>query len=31
MSSGGFYIPGYFYKMVETVNIALLSTLFGFL
>ncbi len=26
----GFYIPGYFYKMVETLNIALLSTLIGF-
>lgn len=26
----GFYVPGYFYLMVETLNIALLSTLIGF-
>lgn len=25
-----FYIPGYFYKMLETVNIALFSTMVGF-
>ncbi|MCB8838898.1 phosphonate ABC transporter, permease protein PhnE [Aurantimonas sp. VKM B-3413] len=26
----GFYIPEYFYKMVETLNIALVSTIIGF-
>lgn len=26
-----FYIPGYFYKMLETLNIAVLSTLIGFI
>jgi phosphonate transport system permease protein len=26
----GFYVPQYFYKMVETLNIALVSTLIGF-
>jgi phosphonate transport system permease protein len=28
---GGFYIPGYFYKMLETLNIAIVSTVLGFL
>ena len=28
--AGGFYIPEYFYKMLETLNIALISTLIGF-
>jgi phosphonate transport system permease protein len=27
---GSFYIPEYFYKMLETLNIALISTLIGF-
>jgi phosphonate transport system permease protein len=28
--SEGFYVPEYFYKMLETINIALVSTLIGF-
>ncbi len=28
---GGFYVPEYFYKMLETLNIAILSTLVGFI
>ena len=28
--TGSFYIPEYFYKMLETLNIALVSTLIGF-
>jgi phosphonate transport system permease protein len=28
--AGGFYIPEYFYRMLETLNIALFSTLIGF-
>lgn len=27
---GGFYLPEYFYKMIETLNIALVSTIIGF-
>ncbi|MGD9914007.1 MAG: phosphonate ABC transporter, permease protein PhnE [Rhizobiaceae bacterium] len=28
--AGGLYLPEYFYKMIETINIALVSTIIGF-